>query len=130
MVNRSLHEKSKYPNSSQCPTIPAASKTRLNLLRMEFHAVVKQEVIHIDVSEAENRMTNVSTISRAPMLLNQKIKNSPAQKRKESTRIQGTEKKEYTPAKVAHHSMIQVAQVCVSDSDDDLVPKLLQVKRQ
>jgi hypothetical protein len=92
-------------------------------------AIVKQDVFHSDISEAENCMTNAPIIPGAPMPVSLKIKASPAKKRKESSRIQGPENKENKPAKGAQNSLVPVADKDVSDSDDDLVPQLLQNKR-
>ncbi len=61
---------------------------------------IKQGVIPSESSEADKIMTNKLTIPRAPMPASPKIKDSPAQKRKESFRIQGSENKENKPANV------------------------------
>jgi hypothetical protein len=53
--------------------------------------------------------------------------NSPAQNRKELSRIQGSENKKNNPTKVTERSLVSVN---ISDSDDDLALQLLQVKRQ
>ncbi len=74
-------------------------------------------------------MTNELAISEALMPASPKVKDSPAQKQEESFRIQGANNKENEPAKIAHCSFVPVVQEDVSDSDDDLVPKLSQVKR-
>ncbi len=89
-------------------------------------------MIPSESSEADEIMTVTSGLASSGALMPgcPKCFNSPTENQKELSRIHGSENTENKTTKVAQRSLVRVKMEEVSDSDDDLLPQLLQVKRQ